>query len=450
MMRGKHIVIGVTGGIAAYKSVYLVRLLQEAGADVRVIMTAAATRFVGTETFAALTRHDVAVDIFPKSGDEISRNWTRHIQWGEWADLLVVAPCTANTLGRIVHGITDDMLTATILAARCPVLLCPTMDGEMYKAPSTRANLQKAADFGFHLMAPGAGYLASGLEGPGRLPEPVEIRDKIVELLETGVKPSRSSADTDKPANDNQDSMVGGSEDSPAGETKDNTVGGILNSAASDSGTGPLLNRKVLVTAGATREYLDPVRFLSNPSTGKMGCAMAQAAHDMGATVILLHAAAVDLSRLSASIDTLTFESAEDLFEKVKKHSGADVVIMTAAVSDFRPASRSEHKVKKEEAPDSLTLERTPDILQWLGKNRRAGQVLIGFAMETQNLEERAREKLLKKNADWIVANNLREEDAGFAVDTNRILLIGPETSHHVEGSKKSVAEAVLRAVFAR
>ena len=434
MMRGKHIVIGVTGGIAAYKAVYLVRQLQESGAEVRVTMTGAATRFVGRDTFAALTRHDVPVRIFPESSAEISTNWTQHIQWAEWADLIAIVPCTANTLAKIVHGFSDSMLTATILAARCPVLLCPTMDGEMYQAPATRANLEKAGDLGFHLMPPEHGYLASGMHGTGRLPEPDTIMAHILRLLSEQVAPADESREDPLKTSSGIDNKATG-------------IG--KRSSGLKMSTSSLSGKKILVTAGATREFLDPVRFLSNPSTGKMGIAMAEAALSLGAEVTLLHADPVDTTALPPSIKKERFTSTDDLFNGVKTHADDDVIIMTAAVSDFRPAKTHPQKVKKENAEMQVTLERTPDILQWLGDRKPdSGQILIGFAMETEDLVSRAREKRIRKNIDWIVANDLTGEGSGFAVDTNRVFLIGAHEEAPFDGAKSEVARRVLHHIF--
>ncbi len=413
MMRGKHIVIGVTGGIAAYKAVYLVRQLQEAGAEVRVTMTEAATRFVAGNTFAALTRHDVPVHIFPDNPTGISENWTQHIHWAEWADLIAIAPCTANSLAKIVHGFSDSMLTTTVLAARCPIMICPTMDGEMYRAPSTRYNLKKAEELGYHLLTPDHGYLASGMEGVGRLPDTDVIIDRMIQILE--VAPSRRAS----------------------GEKMIPTLREVL------------AGKSVLVTCGPTREYLDPVRFLSNPSTGKMGMAMAAAAAAHGANVTLLHSDAVSTTALSPSIRKLAFTTTEDLFRQVKTHAGCDIIIMTAAVSDFRPVQTHSHKVKKADADLNVALERTPDILKWLGEHRKNGQVLIGFAMETSNLLQQAREKRIRKGADWIVANDLASEGSGFAFDTNQVVLVGTHSEVHFEGTKYDVSRSILHHIFA-
>jgi len=394
MLSGKRIILGVTGGIAAYKAVFLLREFQKAGAEVRVIMTPSATRFVGLETFASLSQHEVAVEIFPE--DAQSTDWTRHINWGEWADLFVIAPCTANTLSKIASGISDNMLTSTVLAARSPILICPTMDGEMYESPTVTDNLKKVQKFGYHVLEPASGFLASGLEGKGRLPEFEDILDKASEI-----------------------------------------IGSI---------EGPLKGKKVVVTAGPTREFIDPVRFISNPSSGKMGFAMAEAAQRMGAEVKLIHGP-VTVS-IPEGIHTTKIISAKDLFEAVKAESDADVIIMAAAVSDFTPTETHDHKVKKEIGSGSVELSQTQDILAWLGENKTSKQVLIGFAMETENLIENATKKLSKKNADWIVANSLSSEGSGFEVDTNHVHLIGSDSETEFKGTKQEVAGLVLGKIF--
>lgn len=396
MLTGKRILLGVTGGIAAYKAAYLLREFQKSGADIRVTMTPSATCFIGSETFKALSRNPVAVEVF--SDDEDDDSWTRHIHWGEWADLFVIAPCTANTLSKIVHGGSDNMLTATVLAARCPILICPTMDGEMYESPAVSENLRAAQKMGFYILEPETGYLASGLNAKGRLPEP----DAILQKSDQIIKESRAK--------------------------------------------GPLSGKKVLVTAGPTREFIDPVRFISNPSSGKMGIGMADAAARLGADVTLLKGpvAANESERMNVE----SFVSAVDLFELAKSHADSDIVIMAAAVADFKPKEFHQQKVKKEGASDSLELSRTPDILNWFGEQKKKGQILIGFAMETENLETNALKKLEKKNLDWICANSLTEESSGFESDTNTIHLIGVESKREFKGPKQEIAQQILRDIF--
>jgi len=391
---GKRIILGVTGGIAAYKAAFLLREFQKAGAEIRVTMTPSATRFVGIETFASLSGHDVAINIFPDEGS--SDAWTRHIEWGEWADLFVIAPCTANTLAKVVYGLADSMLTSTVLAARCPILICPTMDGEMYEAPSVQANLKKATDYGYHILEPETGYLASGQEGKGRLPEFDTILSKAHQI--TGQKKSQLSG------------------------------------------------KKVLVTAGPTREFIDPVRFISNPSSGKMGYAMARAAQQLGADVTLIHG---PLSIQINGIASKAITTAKELFDAVKAQSDADVIIMAAAVSDFTPVETHQHKVKKGTGGNSsIELTQTTDILKWLGEHKKEGQVLIGFAMETQNLIDNATQKLESKNADWIIANSLASENSGFEIDTNHVFLLGKNERKELKGPKTELAQKILGYIF--
>ncbi|MEX0944114.1 MAG: bifunctional phosphopantothenoylcysteine decarboxylase/phosphopantothenate--cysteine ligase CoaBC [Balneolaceae bacterium] len=396
MLSGKRILLGVTGGIAAYKAVYLLREFQKAGAEVRVAMTPSATRFVGTETFASLSRHEVAVDVFNE--EKPGKSWTKHIQWGEWADLFVIAPCTANTLAKIVHGQSDNMLTTVVLSARCPILLCPTMDGEMYESPAVATNLKRTVGMGFYILEPEKGYLASGLDAVGRLPELDVILKKCDQIIE--------------------------------------------NHAIQ----GPLTGKKVLVSAGPTREFVDPVRFISNPSSGKMGFAMAEAARMLGGNVTLLY------GPVSAPIPdrfhSESFVSADDLMALVHKHHDADVIIMAAAVSDFKTAQSHAQKVKKKNVSLTLQLEKNPDILHWLGENKRENQILIGFAMETEELIQNALSKLEKKNLDWICANSVTDEESGFGSDTNKITLLGKDVEKIFSGTKREIAGQILQSIF--
>jgi phosphopantothenoylcysteine decarboxylase / phosphopantothenate---cysteine ligase len=336
------------------------------------------------------------VDVF--NNEDPGDSWTKHIHWGEWADLFVIAPCTANTLAKIVHGQSDNMLTSTVLAARCPVLICPTMDGEMYESSSVTGNLAKALELDFYVLEPDKGYLASGLEATGRLPEPDAILERAAEII----KKHRIQ--------------------------------------------GPLTGKKVLVTAGPTREFFDPVRFISNPSTGKMGIAMAESARALGGEVTLLHGPISD--PVPERIISESFTTADELFGLIQKHSDADVIIKAAAVSDYKPAVKSDQKTKKESTRLTIELERTPDSLAWLGERKRKDQVLIGFAMETANLLENARRKLVSKNLDWICANSLSEHGSGFESATNTVHLIHKTGEETFSGTKSEVASAILRRIF--
>jgi phosphopantothenoylcysteine decarboxylase/phosphopantothenate--cysteine ligase len=403
-MKGKRIILGVTGGIAAYKSVYLLRDLQKAGAEVRVVMTPSATRFVGLETFAVLSRNAVPVEVFNEDNDDIESTWSRHIHWAEWADLMVIAPCTANSLAKIVHGLSDNMLTTTVLAVRCPVLLCPTMDGGMYRSPANQRNLSLATELGFEILNPESGYLASGLNDDGRLPDVHVIVNKINAML--------------------------------------NGVERIV-----DPFESLLKGKKIVVTAGPTREYIDAVRFISNPSSGKMGVAMAKAAAQLGADVQLIHG---KISvQIPPEVKSTEITSAADLFEAIQSHySDADIVIMAAAVSDFTPETSVSHKIKKSNAETDIKLKPTEDILKWLGERRNDDQTLIGFAMETENLESEIARKRDQKNADWIVGNLLTQEGAGFETDTNHVIVQGRTTKFSASGTKIDVAREIFVRIF--
>lgn len=397
MLSGKRIILGVTGGIAAYKAANLLRSFQKKGAEARVSMTPAATKFVGVETFSALSQHTVATEVF--TDNKPGESWTKHIHWGEWADLFVIAPCTANTLAKLVSGQSDNMLTSTALAARCPILICPTMDGEMYKHLTVQKNLNKAKELGYYILEPDKGYLASGLDAVGRLPEDKAILQRSAEIID------------------------------------EHQI------------QGPLTGKKVVITAGPTREFLDPVRFLSNPSTGKMGLAMADAARALGANVVLF-LGPVTLE-VPNRIPVKNFTSADDLFELVKVSKDADIFIMAAAVSDYKPTTVSSSKIKKTEEQADLRFESTPDILQWLGDKKQPHQTLIGFAMETDNVIENASKKLVKKNADYICVNQLSESNTGFGSDKNTITLLGIDKPQKTfSGLKSEIATKILHTIF--
>jgi phosphopantothenoylcysteine decarboxylase/phosphopantothenate--cysteine ligase len=402
-MTGKRILLGVSGGIAAYKSVYLLRELQKAGAEVRVVMTPSATRFVGLETFAALTRQPVPVEVFNEDNAEVDSSWSRHIHWAEWADVMIIAPCTANTLAKVVHGLSDNMLTTTAMAIRCPLIICPTMDGGMYRSAANLRNLELAQSLGFLIIEPETGYLASGLHDEGRLPEVDVIIKHIASVLD------ETSGDTSKSL--------------------------------------PLKYKTVVVTAGPTREYIDRVRFISNPSSGKMGIAMAEAARKLGAEVLLIHGKLT--TTLPNGIKTIPIESAADLFEAVKSvHQKAHVIIMSAAVSDFTPVEFHDKKIKKSTANTSIELKPTVDILAWLGENKIGGQTLIGFAMETENLEAEVERKLTSKKSDWIIGNLLNKDESGFEADFNNVLVMSKKERFLSTGTKKDIALEILKHIF--
>jgi phosphopantothenoylcysteine decarboxylase / phosphopantothenate---cysteine ligase len=388
-MKGKDIVVGVTGGIAAYKAAELVRLLVREEARVKVAMTANATQFVTPLTFEALSGNRVVWRMFGENTGAMD-----HITWGQEADLIILAPATANFISKLAHGLADDFLSTMVLASTAPILACPAMNTRMYENPATTENLSTLKTRGVHIMPPGEGQLACRTEGPGRLPEPPDILEEAKRCL------SRQD----------------------------------------------LAGLRVLITAGATQEPMDPVRFISNRSTGKMGYAVAAAGCRRGASVILVTGPASIRPPRGAAV--LKVRTALEMREAVlEKAAGCDVVIMTAAVSDYRPRRSAKQKIKKEAESLNLELERNPDILEELGHLENGkGRLLVGFAAETQQLMAHAREKLKKKNLDMIVANDVSREDAGFASDTNQVKMIFRDG--RVEDaplmSKEDVADLVL------
>lgn len=368
MLQGKMITLGVTGSIAAYKAAELASLLVKAGAGVQVVMTAAAQKFLAPATFRALTGNPVYTDMF--AGRD--RNFP-HLELGK-ASLLVVAPATANILAKAAHGLADDLLSTVILAARCPVLFCPAMNVQMYRNPVTQENMVLLRKFGYRVMEAAKGPLACGEEGEGRMPEPAAILEEIARLL--GPEPD---------------------------------LGGL----------------HVLVTAGGTREPIDPVRYISNRSSGKMGYALARAAAARGARVTLV-SAPVSLPP-PPGVRVVPVETAQQMYEAVLElFPGTDIVFKAAAVADYRPARVSGQKIKKEEGTLVLELEKNPDILSELGRRKKAPQVVVGFAAETEDLLANARRKLAGKNVDLLVANDVTRPGAGFGEDTNIVKLVYP------------------------
>ena len=362
---GKNIVLGVSGGIAAYKSVELLRLFVKEGANIRVIMTKYAQAFVGALTFKALSGQAVCTDLFEKSDDAS----IRHIDWAEQADAVVIAPATANIIGKLANGIADDALSTFMMAVTCPVVLCPSMNTHMFESNAVQRNLEMLRSDGYFVVDPESGSLACGTTGPGRLPEPRDILDRTLFYL----------------------------------TPKD------------------LKDKKILVTAGPTREPVDPVRFVSNPSSGKMGFAVARAAEYRGGKVTLVAGPTplLDPNNVAMIRVHTAKEMAHAVFEKV---SDSDIIIKAAAVSDYRPKDRAEQKLKKEKNELVLSLERTQDILKEIGRNKK-GQILVGFAAETEHLEQHAEQKLAEKNLDIIVGNVVGHPDSGFNADTNTVTL---------------------------
>ena len=395
MLQGKTVLLGVSGGIACFKAAALASGLVKLHADVHVLMTQNAAQFVAPLTFASLTGNPVALDTFASANPHPAE----HIALAEKADLLLVAPATANVLAKLANGLADDMLTTTALACTCPKAAAPAMNTAMYENPVTQANLRKLRDFGWTLAEPGTGRLACGTQGKGRLPEPEELAELCLYLI---------------------------------GHEKD------------------LLGKRVLVTAGPTQEALDPVRVLTNHSSGKMGYAIARAAARRGAEVTLV-SGPVSLPE-PAFVKTVHIRSAQEMFEAVTAEAEtADIVIKAAAVADYRPAQTADNKLKKGDGELFIPLERTADILAALGERKRPGQFLCGFSMETENMLENSRKKLEKKHLDLIAANNLKVAGAGFRTDTNVLTLIAPDGVQELPlMSKDAAADALLDEIVKR
>jgi phosphopantothenoylcysteine decarboxylase/phosphopantothenate--cysteine ligase len=388
ILRNKTIVLGVSGGIAAYKAAELLRLLQKQGADIRVMMTRNAEWFIGAMTFEALSGHPVCTSLFER-GNEAA---IQHIDWAQKADAVVIAPATANIIGKLANGIADDALSTFLLAVTQPIIVCPAMNTHMYESRPTQRNLEVLRSDGHFIIEPGVGEMACGTTGPGRLPEPEEILDRICAIL------------------------------SP----KD------------------LTGKNILVSAGPTQEAIDPVRFISNPSTGKMGYAIARAAEHRGATVTLITGPTVLPDPVH--IKTLHVKSASEMAAAVfSQMEDADIIIKSAAVSDYRPDSPADHKIKKDQDRLTLSLVKNEDILFMLGQHKK-NRVLVGFAAETQDLDTYATGKLEKKNLDLIVGNIVGQPRAGFASDTNRVVFFYRDGSKEMlpEMSKDAVADTLL------
>ncbi len=393
MLQGKKILLGITGSIAAYKSIYLVRLLVKAGAEVKVVMTPAAKDFVSPLTLSTLSKNPVLTELF----DE--QSWSNHVMLGRWADVMIIAPLSCNTLAKMANGHCDNLLLATYLSATCPVVAALAMDEDMWHHPATKANLQKIASFGNKIIPVEKGELASGLYGDGRMAEP----EQIVQFLQDNFFLSR-----------------------------------------------PLTGKKVLVTAGPTYEPIDPVRFIGNHSTGKMGVAIARELYNRGAEVTLvLGPSTLEFSSNGIAVKRVTtaaemLEACETVFE------ASDMAIMSAAVADYTPVTTASEKIKKKDNTLTVELTKTKDILKKLGEKKKKGQILVGFALETTNEKANALEKLATKNADLIVLNSLKDTGAGFGYDTNKITIFekGGEEFNFETKSKKEVARDIVDTII--
>lgn len=395
MLKGKTVILGVTGSIAAYKAANIASMLVKMNADVHVLMTENARNFINPITFETLTGHKCLIDTF-------DRNFNyniEHVALGEKADIALIAPATANIIAKMAHGIADDMLSTTLLACRCKKIVAPAMNTNMYENPITQENIEKLRRLGMEIIEPDEGRLACLRVGKGKMPSEEVLVGHVLQEIQF------------------EKDMAG---------------------------------KKVLVTAGATRENIDPVRFISNHSTGKMGYALATVAKRRGAQVTLISG----YTNLVAPIgvNRIITESAADMFHAVKKRADdQDIIIKAAAVADYTPVSTSEQKIKKQDGSLTLDLTRTADILAWLGEHKRKGQFLCGFSMETENLLENSKKKLQKKNADMIVANSLRAEGSGFGTDTNAVTLISKDAIRELPlMSKEEAAFEILNEIQKR
>ena len=391
-LKGKKILLAISGGIAAYKMNYLVRDFVKKGAEVKVILTPSAENFVTKVTLSTLSKNAVYSDFYDQNG-----TWNSHVELALWADVLLVAPCTANTLAKMVHGICDNLVIATYMSAKCPVFIAPAMDLDMYAHPSTKENLEKAERFGHHIIPAEFGELASGLEGQGRLAEPETILQKIEDFFTQPLPQSHS-----------------------------------------------LDGKTVLITAGPTYEAIDPVRFIGNHSSGKMGFSLAEEAVRRGAKVILI-SGPTSQKTSNKNIEIHRITSAKEMYDEVfKYYEKVDIAIASAAVADYAPKIVAKEKIKKSEEEFTIELVKNPDILKTMGE-KKTHQFLVGFALETQNEEENAKSKLQKKNLDMIVLNSLRDEGAGFQKDTNKVkILTHSEQKEFSLKSKDEVAKDIL------
>lgn len=389
-LKGKKILLAISGGIAAYKMNYLVRDFIKKGAEVKVILTPSAENFVSKVTLSTLSKNPVFSDFYDENG-----TWNSHVELGLWADVILIAPCTANTLSKMVHGICDNLVIATYMSSKCPVFIAPAMDLDMYTHPSTKENIEKAEKFGHQIIPAEYGELASGLVGPGRLADNETILNKIETLF------SNTSPKT-------------------------------------------LVGKTVLITAGPTYEAIDPVRFIGNHSSGKMGFSLAEEAERRGAKVILITGPTAQKTDFQG-IEIHKVTSAKEMFDQVFNfYAQADIAIMSAAVADYTPKVVANEKIKKSEETLSIELIKNPDILKTMGE-RKSHQFLVGFALETQNEEQNAKSKLERKNLDMIVLNSLKDEGAGFQKDTNKIKIITQaEQKEFSLKSKEEVAKDIL------
>lgn len=435
-LSGKHIVLGITGSIAAYKSCLIIRALVKRGAEVQVVITPAGKEFITPITLSALSRHPVISDFFSQRDG----TWHSHVDLGLWADAMLIAPCTASSLGKMAHGVADNMLVTTYLSMKAPVFIAPAMDLDMYQHPSTQANINTLKGYGNRFVEPTSGFLASGLEGKGRMQEPDLIVEEMERFFADSLKDTTQEGAQDQEEMTQEDTLD--QEDTTQKGAQDQEK--MTQEAAQKEKMLPLAGKRILITAGPTYERIDPVRFIGNFSSGKMGFSIAEECRRRGAEVTLV--AGPTALQCDAAIRRVNVESAQEMYEAcLPVFDTADAAILSAAVADFTPEQKAENKIKREADDLVLRLRPTHDIAKTLGQRKRPGQRLVCFALETNDEEANARGKLERKNADFVVLNSTRIPGTTFNADDNQIAVVTREgVRSYPKKSKQEVASDII------
>lgn len=435
-LSGKHIVLGITGSIAAYKSCLIIRALVKRGAEVQVVITPAGKEFITPITLSALSRHPVISDFFSQRDG----TWHSHVDLGLWADAMLIAPCTASSLGKMAHGVADNMLVTTYLSMKAPVFIAPAMDLDMYQHPSTQANINTLKGYGNRFVEPTSGFLASGLEGKGRMQEPNLIVEELERFFADSLKETTQEGARDQEKTTQEDILD--QEETTQKGAQDQEK--MTQEAAQKEKMLPLAGKRILITAGPTYERIDPVRFIGNFSSGKMGFSIAEECRRRGAEVTLV--AGPTALQCDAAIRRVNVESAQEMYEAcLPAFDTADAAILSAAVADFTPEQKAESKIKREADDLVLRLRPTHDIAKTLGQRKRPGQRLVCFALETNDEEANARGKLERKNADFVVLNSTRIPGTTFNADDNQIAVVTREgVRSYPKKSKQEVASDII------
>lgn len=435
-LSGKHIVLGITGSIAAYKSCLIIRALVKKGAEVQVVITPAGKEFITPITLSALSRHPVISDFFSQRDG----TWHSHVDLGLWADAMLIAPCTASSLGKMAHGVADNMLVTTYLSMKAPVFIAPAMDLDMYQHPSTQANINTLKGYGNRFVEPTSGFLASGLEGKGRMQEPDLIVEELERFFANPLKDTTQEGAQGQEKTTQEDSLD--QEETTQKGAQDQEK--MTQEAAQKEKMLPLAGKRILITAGPTYERIDPVRFIGNFSSGKMGFSIAEECRRRGAEVTLV--AGPTALQCDAAIRRVNVESAQEMYEAcLPAFDTADAAILSAAVADFTPEQKAESKIKREADDLVLRLRPTHDIAKTLGQRKRPGQRLVCFALETNDEEANARGKLERKNADFVVLNSTRIPGTTFNADDNQIAVVTREgVRSYPKKSKQEVASDII------